>query len=72
MLKLAWVTCMKMDTVVDENLVFAHMWYSLAAENGHKTASQNTIIIVKKMTEIQIKEAQILAKKCINNNYKGC
>ena len=57
---------------IDENLVFAHMWYSLAAENGHKTASQNTIIIVKKMTEIQIKEAQILAKKCINNNYKGC
>jgi TPR repeat protein len=57
---------------VIKNIVFAHMWYSIANSQGHKTAKKNLKIVEKKMTVPQIEESQILAKQCINNNYKGC
>jgi hypothetical protein len=48
------------------------MWYNIANSQGHKTAKKNLKIVEKKMTVPQIEESQILAKQCINNNYKGC
>ena len=57
---------------VDQSMVFAYMWYNLAAAQGQKTAKNNTMIVVKKMSVAEIEEAQTLAKKCISNNYEGC
>ena len=52
--------------------VRAHMWYNIAASNGDETAAENRDEVAEKMTPVQIKKAQDLAKKCIANNYQEC
>ena len=57
---------------VTQDYVIAHMWYNLAAAKLADKAEENRDLLAKKMTPIQIAEAQKLAKQCLANNYKNC
>ena len=54
------------------NDINAYAWWSLAATQGHESASENKGIITKRMTRQQIAEAQAYATRCFENDYKGC
>ena len=54
------------------NKIYAHMWYNIAATDGHPVASDNRENIAKQMTRDQIAEAQRLARECAKKNYKDC
>jgi len=57
---------------VIEDIVLAHMWSNIAASQGNEHAKKNKDILVKKMSDEEIIEAQRLARQCVKNNYKGC
>jgi TPR repeat protein len=50
----------------------AHMWWNIAASQGHEEAMENRDKVAKEMTSLQIAEAQKLARECVAKNYKGC
>jgi len=57
---------------VIQNFVIAHMWWNIAASNGHENAVYNRDKIAKLMTASQLEKAQELARECVQKNYKGC
>ena len=57
---------------VPQDYVRAHMWYNIAASSGNKHAVKNRDIVARKMSPFSIEEAQLLARKCVRKNYKGC
>jgi TPR repeat protein len=57
---------------VQQDYVYAHMWFNIAASSGNKGASENRDIVAERMTPSQIQEAQTLARECVAKNYKGC
>ena len=57
---------------VPENDVGAYVWWSMAKTQGHKGAKGNIEILKPQMTKQQIAEAQILAAKCYESDYKDC
>ena len=48
---------------VAQDYVQAHIWYSLAARQGHQKATQLRDIVAGRMTPEQIAEAQKLARE---------
>jgi uncharacterized protein len=54
------------------DFVRAHMWFNIAASSGNANASKNRDVIAKRMTSIQIENAQKLARECVRKKYKGC
>jgi TPR repeat protein len=46
---------------VAQDFVLAHMWFSVAAAQGHKIAPQNRDLVAGKMKPEQVAEAQRLA-----------
>ena len=54
------------------DFVRAHMWFNIAASSGNTNASKNREVIAKRMTSIQIENAQKLARECVRKKYKGC
>ena len=58
--------------VVIEDLVYAHMWWNIAASLGIDRASENRKIASSKMTPSQIEKAQELARQCVKKDYKDC
>ena len=59
------------EGVIEDN-VYAHMWFSIAASQGHENAAKNRDIVAKRMTPADISAAQNLARECVKKNYKGC
>ena len=57
--------------VLQDN-VTAHMWYNIAAANGHKKSGEWRDQIAAKMTPASIAEAQSMARECMSSNYKNC
>ena len=57
---------------VEQDKVLAHQWYNLAASNGDVVARKNKQNLEKNMTESQISNALILAKKCMVSGYLDC
>jgi TPR repeat protein len=60
---------------VPQNYILAHMWYNLAAAQANENQTPAAIArdsLAKKMTPVQISEAQELARKCTANKFKGC
>ena len=57
---------------VAQDYVIAHLWLNLAAAQGNKNAEGNRDLVAKKMTQLQIAEAQKLARECLARKYKGC
>lgn len=55
-----------------KNIVRAHMWANVGAANGSKYGRLLRAKLQKEMTELQIKKALSLAKKCFHKRYKGC
>ena len=61
---------------VPQNYVRAHMWYNLSAsslssEDGKK-AIENRNYVAAKMTPAQLEQAQEMARKCKESNFKNC
>jgi len=50
----------------------AYMWLHNAASQGVSLAKWNQDELEKKMTPEQVEEAQLLARKCLEKNYKDC
>ncbi len=48
---------------VPQDYAAAHMWFSLAAAQGHKNAQENRDSLVKRMTHGQIEEARLMARE---------
>ena len=57
---------------VIQDVVYAHMWWNIAASNGNAGAAKNRDIVAKQMTDADISTAQKLARECVAKNYKGC
>jgi hypothetical protein len=55
-----------------QDFVIAHMWSNIAGANGSKSGAAIRVGLEKKMTSVQIAEAQRLARVCMVMNYKGC
>jgi hypothetical protein len=48
------------------------MWLNLAAANGNSASEKGRNLIAARMNPKQVAEAQKLAKKCLESNYKDC
>ena len=57
---------------VPQNYVRAHMWYNLSASNRYSHASKHRDDVATKMTSAQIKQAQVIARRCQASNFKNC
>ena len=57
---------------VPQNLVYAHMWYNIAASKGHKEAAELRDLTAKEMTPSQFEKAQDLAVEYVKKKFKGC
>ena len=57
---------------VPENKIMAYFWSSLAKTQGDEDAVKYIEIVKKDMTYEQIAEAQALAARCFESNYKDC
>jgi TPR repeat protein len=57
---------------VIQDMVIAHMWLNIAANNGFEDAIANIDTAESKMTAEQITKAQKLAQRCINKSYRDC
>ena len=57
---------------VPENNIRAYVWWSMAKTQGGVTAATNIDILKPKMTKQQIADAQALAAKCYQSDYKDC
>ena len=57
---------------VPENLVNACLWWLMAKTQGDEGAKGNLEILKPQMAKQQIADAQTLAAKCYESNYKDC
>jgi TPR repeat protein len=57
---------------IPENSIRSYVWYSMAKTQGDSTAASNLVFLKQEMTKQQIAEAQALAAKCFESNYKDC
>jgi len=57
---------------VPKDYIRAHMWWSIATSSGDKGAVKNVDIVARKMTPVQIADAEKLARECVAKKYKGC
>ena len=57
---------------VNQDKVYAHMWWNITPSTGDDSAKKNKKIVEKEMTSSQIAEAQRLARECVKKKYKGC
>lgn len=72
----AWILLASMYVTgqedVAQNLVYAHMWVSLAAATGDQKAIKARDQVASLMTPEQIARSQVLAERCQQQDYKGC
>ena len=57
---------------IPENTIKAYVWFSMAKTQGETHASTNLDLIKPRMTKQQIAQAQALAAKCYESDYKDC
>ena len=55
-----------------QDTIAAHMWFNIAAANGHKKAAKNRDIAAGKLSSSDILKAQQKAKRCRASGYKDC
>ena len=53
---------------VPQDYVQAHMWFNMAAANGHEDGRKNRDIVAKQMTPADISEAQRLAREWLEEH----
>lgn len=52
--------------------ISAHMWFNIAAANGHESAEQGRDLVSDQMSSSEIGEAQSRARKCLDSDYQDC
>lgn len=57
---------------INRNVVYAHMWWNIAASNGDRLSADLRDRNTKTMTSSQLKDAQRLARECVEKKYQGC
>ena len=57
---------------VPENHVRAYVWLSMAKTQGYEKAKKGVETVKNLMTKQQIAQAQALATKCYESDYKDC
>ena len=57
--------------VLQDNVI-VHMWYNLAAANGHDKAGTYRDELAEKMTPAAIETAKAMARECMSSGYTKC
>lgn len=57
---------------VIQDYVKAHMWWTLAAAQGHNEAFQDANTLKRKMTSSQLRRAKDLAERCASSKFQDC
>ena len=57
---------------VEEDKVYAYIWFNLADEAGHSSAKKKREELSEKMTSKELRIAQELSQKCLDSDYKKC
>ena len=57
---------------VEEDKVYAYMWFNLADDAGHSSAKRLREELSEKMTTKELRIAQELSQKCLDSDYKNC
>ena len=57
---------------VPQNNVRAYVWWSVAAVQGHENAKYNRDIVFEQLTPALRGQAQQIATKCFESDYKDC
>ena len=57
---------------VKQNTIRAYIWFNQAATNGLEEGYENRDFIAERMTPKAIAKAQLMGRKCVENNFKGC
>jgi uncharacterized protein len=66
-------TMYRLGQGVPQNYVLAHMWLNLsAAALGHPDAMKDRDSVAEKMTAEQIAQAEKMARRCEDSDYKDC
>jgi len=55
-----------------QDMIAAHMWFNIAAANGHPDAAKLRDIAAGKLSSSDIVKAQEKAKRCMASGYKDC
>ena len=67
-----WKQLAEQEHGVPQDIVYAHMWFNIAASSGNGYASENRDRLGKLMSRSQLEKAQDLARECVRRNFKGC
>jgi len=57
---------------VGPDIIQAHKWFNIAATQGDNDSVRGRDIVAARMTLQQVTEAQRLAKRCMESNFKNC
>jgi TPR repeat protein len=57
---------------ISRNLTYAHMWLNLSGAQGNYRAIKKRILLQQKLSISELKKARLLAKDCLQKNYKNC
>ena len=57
---------------IPQDFQSAHVWFNIAAGNDSKKAAKARRRVEKHFNEVQIHEAQHLARRCVKSEYKDC
>lgn len=55
-----------------QNHKLAHMWLNISSSLGEQESSNLRDTVANEMTKTQIEQAQRMAKRCVDSNYKSC
>ncbi len=57
---------------VPQDYIYAYMWGDIAASNRNEKGDKTRDAAAAKMSSAEIFTAKILARKCMEENYRGC
>ena len=58
-------------TDIPQNKIKAYIWWSMAKTKGFEISAE-MVMLKNHMTREQIAEAQTIAARCFESNYKDC
>jgi TPR repeat protein len=57
---------------VPREYTFAHVWASIAAENGSKEGAELRDVLEKLLTSAEILASELLTRECIRSDFSNC
>lgn len=55
-----------------QDYLVAHMWYNISSANGNGVGQYYRDQLANKLTDGQVREAQAMAKRCMESDYEDC